>query len=79
MARRRLRRCEAAGAARLIRGVPGTGLIILALASLVAAAAIGVARVAVAALVAAWLGLLAWGILRMRKSRAIVRAACSFG
>ena len=75
MARRRLRRREAAGATRLIRGVPGIRLIILAVAILVAAAAIGVARVAVAALLAAWLGLLAWGMLRMRKSRVIVRAA----
>ena len=55
--------------------MPGIGLIVLTLAIFAAAAAIGVARVVVAALLAAWLGLLAWGILRMSRSRAIVRGA----
>lgn len=51
------------------------GLIILALAIFVAAAATGSARVAVAGLLAAWLGFLVWGIRRMSRSRAIVRGA----
>ena len=51
----------------------GTGLIILALAIFVAAAVLGMARVIVAVSLAAWLGLLVWGILRMSRSRAIVR------
>ena len=54
--------------------MPGTGLIILALA-ITAAAAIEGARIVVAALLAAWLGFLAWGILRMSRSRMTVRSA----
>jgi hypothetical protein len=55
--------------------VSGFGLIILALGLFVTTGATGVARVVVAALLVAWVGFLAWGILRMSRSRALVRSA----